>query len=121
MIQARFYSQLLVITGKAKQLRMTVWLFSESKQNGYRRDISSNDGVITAHLRNRDSGREFSEALQLLEDMMQRARYVYFLLGCGFNFPRYFPQYQFACKIRQNQESLENLPHDSRDGLSMLQ
>lgn len=68
-----FYPKLIVIMGKAKQLRMAVWLFSEAKRNGHRPDTSFYNALITAHLHNRDKRRGFQKALQLLEDMKQRA------------------------------------------------
>lgn len=73
-----FYPKLIVVMGKANQLRMAVWLFRESKRNGHRPDTSLYNALITAHLHSRDKGRGFQKALQLLEDMKQRARYVCF-------------------------------------------
>lgn len=74
-----FYPKLIVIMGKAKQIRMAVWLFGEMKRNGHRPDTSLYNALITAHLHSRDKGRGFQKALQLLEDMKQRARYVCYL------------------------------------------
>lgn len=91
-----FYPKLIVIMGKAKQLRMAVWLFSEAKRNGHRPDTSFYNALITAHLHNRDKRRGFQKALQLLEDMKQRARYVYFLAGCSFPLPKYCTK---SCRV----------------------
>ncbi|KAG0581677.1 hypothetical protein KC19_4G271000 [Ceratodon purpureus] len=69
-----FYPKLIVIMGKAKQLRMAVWLFTEAKRNGHRPDTSFYNALITAHLHNRDKRGGFQKALQLLETMKQRIR-----------------------------------------------
>lgn len=69
-----FYSKLIVIMGKAKQLRMAVWLFNEVKRSGGRPDTSLYNALITAYLYSKDTGRGFEKALQLFEAMKKKAK-----------------------------------------------
>jgi hypothetical protein len=73
-----FYSKLIVIMGKAKQLRNAVWLFNEVKRTGSRPDTSLYNALITAYLSSKDKGRGFEKALQLFEAMKKKAKYVCF-------------------------------------------
>ena len=72
-----FYSKLIVIMGKAKQLRMAVWFFNEVKRNGGRPDTSLYNALITAYLHSKDKGRGFEKALQLFEAMKNKSKYVF--------------------------------------------
>lgn len=69
-----FYSKLIVIMGKAKQLRNAVWLFNEVKRTGSRPDTSLYNALITAYLSSKDKGRGFEKALQLFEAMKKKAK-----------------------------------------------
>lgn len=72
-----FYSKLIVIMGKAKQLRMAVWLFNETRRRGSRPDTSLYNALITAYLHSKDQGRGFEKALQLFEEMKKKERFVF--------------------------------------------
>lgn len=73
-----FYSKLIVIVGKAKQLKMAEWLFNETRRMGNRLDTSLYNALITAYLYSKDQGRGYEKALRLFEEMKQRAKYVKF-------------------------------------------
>jgi pentatricopeptide repeat protein len=70
-----FYSKLISIMGKAKQLRLAVWLFGEVKRSGHRPDTSLYNALITAYLRSREQGRGFEKAVQLLQEMKGKPKY----------------------------------------------
>ncbi|KAG0592861.1 hypothetical protein KC19_1G285800 [Ceratodon purpureus] len=69
-----FYSKLIVIMGKAKQLRMAVWLFNEVRRSGARPDTSLYNALITAYLFSKDKGRGFEKALKLFEEMKKKTK-----------------------------------------------
>lgn len=69
-----YYSKLIVIMGKAKQLRMAMWLFNQTKRSGARPDTSLYNALITAFLCSEDVGRGFEKALRLLEEMKQKPK-----------------------------------------------
>lgn len=71
-----FYAKLIVISGKARDLRMAVWLFNEVKRSGSRPDSSLYNALITAYLHSRDKGRGFEAAMKLFEKMKQKPKYV---------------------------------------------
>lgn len=74
-----FYSKLISIMGKAKQLRLAVWLFGEVKRSGHRPDTSLYNALITAYLRSREQGRGFEKAVELLQEMKAKPKYNIFL------------------------------------------
>lgn len=69
-----FYAKLIVISGKARDLRMAVWLFNEVKRSGSRPDSSLYNALITAYLHSRDKGRGFEAAMKLFEKMKQKPK-----------------------------------------------
>jgi len=115
-----FYPKLIVVMGKAHQLRMAVWLFRESKRNGHRPDTSLYNALITAHLHSRDKGRGFQIALQLLEDMKQRAGYVCFCWVAVFVFVGIAHRYVRSCGllhplIERNVSSIDRIVYETMD------
>lgn len=73
-----FYSKLISIMGRAKQLRLAMWLFGEMRRNGGRPDTSLYNSIITAHVHSRDRGRGFEKALKFLEEMKTKPKCAHF-------------------------------------------